>query len=235
MKLFLISVILIVALASINLFGGDRVKILFKNGNQISGLLIDSVPGVSIKIKPDDFPATVFEIADIAQVINYDKLYPKRGIIGAGFGAEYGILGGTFEMHLPPSHFSLFGSVGTVFGEGIGWCIGGRFYFRNFLAAFQPRFTIFYGINNVLLVEEKDAFSLLPDYYYEYGSGSNVGLGFKWLFGETHNMGFDFDINYIVTSTIKKRINELAKQGIIKWRDAPVVDISFGFVIAFWL
>ena len=231
MKLFILSTILIFTFASVNLFGADRVKILFKKGGQISGEFIDSIPGVSVKIKPDDFPETVYEMSDIVNIVNivnFSTLYKTRGVYGFGLGVQYGVLGGGVEMHLPPAQSSVFVGLGTSILAGMGWSLGARFYIRDFMASFQPRFTALYGTNSVLIIKKTDSKS-----DFELGTGIDIGAGFKWMFGDTHSWGIDFDIYYLGTSSLEERVKELKEQGVAMEQELPKIDLAIGFVFAF--
>ncbi|MFC2131961.1 hypothetical protein ACFLSQ_11045, partial [Bacteroidota bacterium] len=233
MRNFVLSVIMIFVLCLISLNAGERVKILFKNGGQINGEIIDSIPGVSLKIKPDDLPEMVYKLSDIAKILNFTELIDTKGIYGLGLGAQYGVLGLGFEYHLPIGYSSVFAGIGHTIFAGVGWSIGGRLYFRDFYSSFQPRFTVLYGTNSILTTEKTNLYNLSSEKEYEIGTGINLGCGFKWMFGETNSWGIDFDIYYGVTTTLDDRIDELKKEGYVSEEDPPRIDFAFGFVFSF--
>ena len=68
MKIFILSVIIIFVLFLVSLNAGERVKLFFKNGYEVSGEVIDTIPGDSIRFKPDELPEIVYRLSDISKI-----------------------------------------------------------------------------------------------------------------------------------------------------------------------
>jgi hypothetical protein len=91
-----------------------------------------------------------------------------------------------------------------------------------------------YGTNSLLVLSKEQVLDLTsPDNKYEVGTGVNIGAGLKWMFGETHSWGMDFDIYYIVNSSLEGRIDELKSEGYNIQGDLPKIDIAVGFIFTF--
>jgi len=235
MRNFTLSVIMIFVLFLISLNAGERVEVFLKNGDQLSGEIIDSIPGVSIKIKPDYrffMPETVYKLSDITKIIKYKDLIDTTGIVGIGYGINYGFFGLCVEYYLPIGYSSVFAGVGFSPYEGMGWSIGGRLYLRDFYSSFQPRISLLYGTNSTLMIEKTTNYNLNPETEYEIGTGINFGGGFKWMFGETNSWGIDFDIYYSVYTTLEDRIDELKMEDYIV-EEMSRIDFAFGFVFSY--
>jgi hypothetical protein len=234
MRNFIIALSLIIIFSFINLNAGEKLKIFFKNGCQISGEFIDSVPGKSIKIKPEDIEPIEYQLTDITKIVKLSSLYKTKGIYGFGLGVQYGVIGGSIELNAPFGYSSAFLGIGTTGFSGLGWAVGTRFYPLDFSSKFLPRLTLCYGTNSILAIEKQSDFNLSDKKDYESGTGFSIGAGLKWLFGETHSWGMDFDIYYILNTSLTDRLEELKNQGYIDMNgEEPKIDIAIGFVFTF--
>lgn len=226
---FIIAISIVIGMSFNEMNAKENVKVFFKKGGHISGELIDSVPGVSIKIKPEDFPAISYQLGDILKIVYYKNIIKTNGSVGIGLGVPFGVFGGCLELNSPTGHLSGFVGLGTTILAGMGWSVGVRAYLNDFYSSFQPRVSLLYGKNSLLVIEKTDYFDT-KDTEFEAGEGINVGAGFKWMFGETHSWGIDADLFYMATSTLDSRIDQLKKMNPTKTKDLSRIDISFGFI-----
>ncbi|MBL7960393.1 hypothetical protein JNL27_09160 [bacterium] len=124
-----------------------------------------------------------------------------RSSFGLGLGIPYGILGinGEFAVW---NNFSITGGVGTTILAGVGYNVGGKYYFRNVGNTWRPRISAYYGTNAVAVViggnsDDDRTFS-----------GITFGIGQQWMWGKNKSHGIDLDILYIASSKVFDRTDE---------------------------
>ena len=179
-----------------------------------------------------------YSLSDISEIEILNKtvnreLFDTTGTVGIGAGLNYGFHGLCIEYNLPLKYSSIFGGIGYSITSDIGWGIGMRYYFDDFYSAFQPRISIQYGTNYILSIENKNDDNNSAT-KYEVGRGINLGGGFKWMFGDTNTWGLDFDLYYIIHSTIFSRIEELEEEGYRFANDENrTIRISVGVIFSY--
>lgn len=131
--------------------------------------------------------------------------------IGAGLGGAYGFIGLNADVCVIPN-LNLFAGLGIGPAEKpqlssedrienkIRWSVGIRYHFLNFDNNIRPRITVYYGINSYLEHIRKFNDGTLLGTFKAWGHGASVGGGFKWMFGKSKNIGFDFDLYYALSS-----------------------------------
>lgn len=169
------------------------------------------------------------QIMDNFNRMSNNSQVAKTGNVGVGLGIPYGVLGLGVEFYAT-TRISVIGGLGFAV-EGLGYDIGGRFYFKEISnATWRPRVTAVYGTNSVLVAEKETHYYYYDDYdtREDIYSGLTLGIGQQWAFGSNKHHSIDFDLMYIVTSAIYDDIDFLNDHG---WEvsDPGRVKISLGY------
>ena len=163
-------------------------------------------------------------LASLALSAPLAHAHGERGSIGGGVGINYGIIGASFDFTVT-DNFSVTTAINPFF-DGVGYVVGGKYYFRPNDVMWRPRISVVYGTSHIIHVES---------YYedeYERFEGVSIGLGQSFAFGQKRSHGFDFDLYYRATDGgAEKRIDELTNSGYISLNDTDYnkVVISLGY------
>ncbi len=175
---------------------------------------------------------------------NMAKKY-NSGSVGIGLGIPYGYFGTNIE--LVPIQYKYGELINIVANFGFTknqlFAFGGglRFYALGSKSAVRPRITLMFGTNAiinqhilVLLNKQNIRYNLDETHY-----GLTLGTGIRFLFGKEKRHGFDIDLNFVLYSTINKRIDELSKPdknniAVMNKDDKPFfLSFSAGYRFAF--
>jgi len=182
-----------------------------------------------VTIRQLNSKATI-KIASSQIVSVLEIFFAKSGSVGLGLGIPYGMFGLNGEFNLI-DYFSLSGGIGTTVFAGMGYCIGAKLYAIKAGEKFRPRFSVFYGINSMIII--LDEFNNVD--VGEAFSGISMGLGFcQMIFGKRRNHGFDVDLIYFVTQNdFQNRKNELINLGYDLNEGESKFGLSIGYRFAF--
>ena len=108
----------------------------------------------------------------------------ERTQVGLGIGIPYGGIGGNVEHHVI-DHLAFTGGAGYV-PDNFAWNVGARIYFVGLKKKFRPRFSILYGVNDVVDLKERS---------HDTFEGFTLGLGFEHRYWKKWGWNVDFTWN----------------------------------------
>lgn len=184
----------------------EMVTLHLKNGVKISGELISTFQKDSVKIMLEPSFIVTYAKSQIKE-IEFEK-YNKIQYLGCGIGTYYGGMGLNYEILFNEYNISTFVGAGTYFFEAFGFSVGCKQYLVNSESSFLPHIDFLVGTNTFLEITNFYNDTRTTEACY----GINIGAGFKWMFGEYKTWGIDFNVYYVLTSTIFDRIEKLSKQ-----------------------
>ena len=155
----------------------------------------------------------------------------KKGSVGAGVGASYGMVGGSFDLKLVQN---LYASAGLgLAGDTASYNFGLRYYLVDADKVWRPRLVANYGTNGVIS-RQVCYWSACTENQYETFEGTSFGLGQSVGFGGAHRHGFEADILYIADDGGKQdRIDELELDGYEVDGGSGEIYFSLGYRFSF--
>ncbi|MGD2034197.1 MAG: hypothetical protein PVF73_04015 [Bacteroidales bacterium] len=120
-----------------------------------------------------------------------DKRIKQRGSLGLGIGIPFGVLGANLDIRVI-GYIHLSAGIGMAIEVFPVYNVGGKIYFRNEHFIWRPRFSVFYGINRI--VHMQNFWGTTSKGLH----GITLGLGQQLAFGTLRTIGIDLDIHYLV-------------------------------------
>ncbi|MFO8145055.1 MAG: hypothetical protein R6T89_04950 [Candidatus Syntrophosphaera sp.] len=149
----------------------------------------------------------------------------NSGSLGLGFGLPYGGLGFNADVYVfDPVALTV--GIGS-FGYTAGYEVGAKYFHGSPEKTWRPQAVLLYGINGIIIVESDPE----PD-IREAFMGFSIGIGSQFMFGKKKKHGFDFDVLYVLSSGMFKRIEELEELGY-EFEDVNRFKFSLGYRYAF--
>ncbi|WP_370980340.1 hypothetical protein [Agaribacterium sp. ZY112] len=154
------------------------------------------------------------------------------GSVGAGVGASYGVIGGSFDLKLVDKLYASAG-IGAA-GDELGYNFGLRYYLADSDRVWRPRLVANYGTNGLINRKVCIWDDICSDGEYETFEGASFGLGQSVGWGSRFRHGFEADILYIVTDGGKEdRLDELKAEGFDVDGGSSKVYFSIGYRFSF--
>lgn len=154
------------------------------------------------------------------------------GSAGAGIGASYGMIGGSFDVKIVER---IYASAGLGFaGDELGYNVGLRAYLVDDSKVWRPRLVANYGTNG-LISTQVCFFDTCTDEEYESFQGVSIGLGQSVAFGRGEKRhGFELDFLYNVDDGGRgDRIDELEDSGFELEGNKNKFFLSAGYRFSF--
>ncbi|MGA2298271.1 MAG: hypothetical protein ABSG15_12055, partial [FCB group bacterium] len=201
-----------------------KSRIIFKDGNKITGVIVPSKFNDSISLQVGGGFVVSYPKNNIKAIESLRKYFA----FGIGIGIPYSILGinAAFE---PVPYINATLGIGTPDFNSLAWEVGIVGYFLDQDNFIRPRISIFYGTNAIMSYGSYDYGSTT----YESFPGFSVGVGIKTMLGASH--GTTLDIFYILPNkSASDRQNELERQGYYFNDSQPIpINISVGYQFSF--
>lgn len=146
----------------------------------------------------------------------------KKVSMGVGLGVPYGVLGSSMDVNVAPN-LDLTMGLGTTIFAGMGYSFGVKYFLGSAQRNFRPRISAYYGTNSMFVDGANTATA-------ESYTGFSLGLGSRWMWGQSKTAGIDFDVILIASTGLD--IDKLKAQGYTV-AEPGRVKISIGFRRAF--
>ncbi len=212
----MIKIICILIVASTCLLSQEVEYIYLNNGSVIKGTTSSDTNDSTVTVETENGSRIKLSLLDILKI---EKIpLSKNGSIGFGIGMAYSLIGINLELPII-QRVNFSGGFGSSILAGLGYNFGLKYYFRDIGFTWRPRLSIHYGTVSAQRTVSPDE---VTDKIYQ---GTVIGLGQQWMFGDKKNIGFDFDIYYIIS----KQKNE---DEFLNEIETPII-ISIGFRIGF--
>ncbi len=209
-------------------------KLTLSNGNNYEGTILKEKPdgsilfrtkdGVKYLLHKDEISSLTEMAIPFAQTNKIQNLgIPYKGNFGVGIGIPYGIFGFGADYFVRPRIAATIG-LGTAFIGG-AYDVGIRYFLRDMDHTWRPRLSAYYGINSFELVQTAD--NELDKKNSDTFAGLTLGIGQQWSWGKSKHTGIELDMNYLVTTGVFDRIDELKAHGY-DVSEASRIQMSIG-------
>lgn len=147
------------------------------------------------------------------------------GTAGFGWGIPYATLGLNVDIKVTRD-FYLTESVGSGFAD-TGYALGGRYYVRRMSENMRVRTSAIYGVYSGVKYNTTDQQGNPVNKKGEDFASLALGFGIEWMSGDE---GFDFDVLYVDTASVRSRASELREAGYRVSRvGADNISIGVGY------
>lgn len=147
------------------------------------------------------------------------------GTAGFGWGIPYATLGLNVDIKVTRD-FYLTESVGSGFSD-TGYALGGRYYVRRMSENMRLRTSAIYGVYGGVKYNTTDQLGNPVNKKGEDFATLALGVGIEWMSGDE---GFDFDVLYVDTASVRSRERELHDAGYRVYRvGADNISVGVGY------